>query len=149
MPYEPQPGTIPHRAYAWLRSMRQCGDEGPFPTSVLCDAIGVDSWGFAPFMRPAREHGIVHTSRRPGRGLALLWSLGDGKPDPGLNARPVPSDVTQATVRLPRASLPPWTPPAFRAVQFEGRVIVVGAEIRDGVAVFTREQIAHLAGVAW
>jgi hypothetical protein len=92
MRYEPQPGTIPHRAVAWLRAMAKCRP-GYEPSSVeICAGLDIDPDGFVAYMRYVREHGVVHTRKAP-VGRLLYWRLGDGTQDPTLGWRRTPATV--------------------------------------------------------
>lgn len=149
MSYEPQPGTIQHRAIAWLRSAAKVRP-GYAPSTVeFCTALGVDTENFSAYMRPAREHGIVHTSKASGCKV-LFWRLGDGTPDPQITGRPandaLPRKLAPRDLRaIPTSAFPPAPPiPVFRAVEWDGHLLVTGMEIRDGVAIFRPEQVEQL-----
>lgn len=133
MTYQPQPGTIPHRVIAWLKAMEkaQPGKRVEVSSADLAEAMGVaDSRDIHYYLRRARDAGAVVTkgSIRMGHHV-VLWSLGDGTP--------VPKPHDYEPDRPLHAS-------GFRALDFEGRLLVTGMEIRDGVAIFTREQVLRL-----
>lgn len=149
MTYQPQPGTTPFRAVAWLRSMAKCRPGYEPSTAELCDGIGVEVPGFTAYMRICREQGIVHT--RPATfGKSLHWRLGDGKPDPALGTdwsarrKDEPLHLIVPAPRhgplLPAAA----PPPSFRALEWDGHVLATGMTIKDGVAIFTPEQVLAL-----
>lgn len=75
MSYTPQPGTVPHRAIAYLEK-QPAGTE--FSTAALCEELGVDTDGFSTSMGLARKAGLVR-ARKEGR--LLFWSLGEGQPE--------------------------------------------------------------------
>lgn len=143
MAYEPQPGTIAHRACLWLRSMDKVRPGYEPSTVEVCEGLDIDTYGFVPCMRAAREAGIVHTRKaKLGMGRVMLWRLGDGTPDPTLLPAvfvPVPDE--------PEKPLPEWRAPRFHPVAFGDQVLVKGVKIINGVAVFTPQQIAQLAQV--
>jgi hypothetical protein len=146
MAYEPQPGTIPHRAMAWLRAMAKCRP-GYEPSSVeICAGLDIDPDGFVAYMRYVREHGLVHTRKAP-VGRLLYWRLGDGKQDPTLGWRRSPA-VVAFDAQVESAPVP--TQPEFRALVWDGNLLATGMVIRDGVAVFTPEHIEEIKRLtAW
>jgi hypothetical protein len=148
MAYEPQPGTIPFRAIAWLRSMEKCRPGAKTSTADLCESIGVDSEGFTAYMATERRHGLAKAEHQRGTKV-LLWSLGDGKPV-DLEAREQDEPLQRAPTALDLSGVsgspfPPAVPdPTFRAVKFDGKLLVTGMEIRDGVAIFEPHHIPLL-----
>jgi hypothetical protein len=142
--YKPQPGTIPHRAVAWLRAM-QAERPGYEPSTVeFCEALDVDTYAFTACMRMVRERGLVHTRKESPK--VLRWKLGSGKPDPELT-KPAHLASFDASVegKVP-AKVRQKTVPAseFRALMWDGQLLATGMEIRDGVAIFTPEQVLTL-----
>lgn len=80
MPYETQPGTLPHRVVEYLKRQPEGAE---FATAVLCDAMDVTGGhvhGFPTVMAPARQAGLVKVRTKPGHGRTFYWSLGDGTP---------------------------------------------------------------------
>lgn len=143
MPYETQPGTVPHRVVMWLRAQAKAtmDPDAEYSSFEICEALGLDPLiGFASSMRAVRDHGLVHTRPVMTDVKRLMWSLGDGTPDPGTYKRKSPKAVKH---RAPPVTIPA-PPPSFRALALEGCFFVTGMEIRDGVAIFTPEQILTL-----
>lgn len=109
MSYEPQPGTIPHRAIEHLKTL-PAGAE--ISTAVFCGGLGQSTNNFPAVMRPAVDGGAVRSRRKPGTGGNLLWwSLGDGthvkreeEPDSEDEAK------LDAAARRQRRSEPPVIP---------------------------------------
>lgn len=140
MSYEPQPGTIAHRVILWLRAQAKAtgNPEAEYGTGEVCEALDLELEGFVPFLRTSRDHGLIHTRHVMTDTRRLVLRLGDGSPDPCVWKRRPP------VVHRPPPATIPAPPPAFRALQWEGCVFVTGMEIRDGVAIFSPEQIRAL-----
>lgn len=153
MAYEPQPGTIPHRAVAWLRAMENLSPDRWYTTPELCAALDLETPGFTAYMQPCRAHGTVQTQQRPDTGKLLWWRIGDGTPpacevaqyDARVEATN-PGKRTDLGDRQPLVDqwVPPQPRPGFRAVEWDGHLITTGMEIRDGVAIFTPDQVLQL-----
>lgn len=150
MKYELQPGTTPFRAVAWLRSMAKVRPNYEPSTVEVCEALDVDVDGFTACMANARYHGLVKTSRRVGAGKVLFWSLGDGartddirsvKKEAPLHPR---FEVDLSAMRAPLLPELAGPPPGFRAMPWDGNLLVTGMEVRDGVAIFTPEMVMGL-----
>lgn len=77
-PYQPQPGTIPARAIAHLRTLAPGAE---LPTAQLCEEIGTVDNGFHSCMRPALLADLVRVGKKTGSRFAF-WSLGHGTPAP-------------------------------------------------------------------
>lgn len=78
--YTPQPGTIPAKVVAYLH-----GKPPGYQASAaeICEAIGQDPLlPLSNFVGSARKHGILKCERALGQRY-MLWSLGDGTPEPG------------------------------------------------------------------
>jgi hypothetical protein len=134
MAYEPQPGTIPFRAIAWLRSMEKCRPGAKTSTADLCESIGVDSEGFTAYMATARRHGLAKAEHQRGTKEAR-------EQDEPLQRAPTALDLSGVS----GSPFPPAVPdPTFRAVKFDGKLLVTGMEIRDGVAIFEPHHIPLL-----
>jgi len=155
MTYEPQPGTIPHRVLVWLRSMAKVNPGKEPSTPEICEALDVDGAGFTAYMRPAREHGLVHT-RRATLGRFLYWRLGDGTPDPLLALRgrdkPIQRPEPADQELKPGPMMPGVAATAesealrneFRALAWDGYLLATGMEVVNGVAIFTPEMVQVL-----
>jgi hypothetical protein len=169
MTYEPQPGTIPYKAVAWLRAQDGVSPGRWYSTPELCERIDTEVECFSAYMRPAREHGLVHTEKRTATGKLLWWRIGDGTPQfdkpPHLaefDARLDGSRQGKRTQDEPQKETPldlsgvhgevfpgvaadaPLPVHGFRAIEWEGYLLATGMEIRDGVAIFTPEHVAQL-----
>lgn len=150
MAYHPQPGTTPFRAVAWLRSMAKVSPGRKVSTVELCEAIGVETDCFTAYMASCRAHGLVHAEHQPGTKV-LLWSLGEGQPVDLHAPRERDEPLSQA-VHVPerRGEMFPGVaanaplPSEFRALEWDGHLLVTGMEIRDGVAIFGPEQVLAL-----
>jgi hypothetical protein len=157
MTWQPQPGTVPFRALAWLR---ENSDGKPVSTAVICDALGVDSNGFSTSMKPAVKAGLVKGEQLRGFGHAYFWTLeaepeqhaeddeaDDHAPASAADIVPRPGPLFPG-VDTTGAVLP--NGPGFRALLWEGQLLATGMEIRDGVAIFTPEHIDIIKRqVAW
>ena len=73
MNFTTQPGTIPHRAIAWLQAQPP---GSVWPTAVVADALDVDGRTLVAAMGPAVRAGVVRVECHRGHNS---WSLGDGK----------------------------------------------------------------------
>lgn len=162
MTYTPQPGTIPHRVVEHLRELADLFPRREPSTAEMCEALDIDSAGVTAFMRPAREHGLVHCRKKQATGKLLFWRMGDGTPDPLLGGRDMDSALIQPSAAdasdhlngdaRPGEVLPgvAGTAPLrqeFRALIWEGQLLATGMEIIDGVAVFTPDQIDQVKRV--
>lgn len=80
MNYTPQPGTLAHRIVEHLRAQ----PPGTTMTSVqLAEALDVDdSTYIIASLVAAVKHGVVHKDWQADNKRLLLWSLGDGAPQP-------------------------------------------------------------------
>lgn len=77
MTYESQPGTIPHRVLAYMRSKPEIKRHR---TAEMCEALDIDPAIFAASMAQARKGGAVTAQEpEPGEGRGFWWILGDGK----------------------------------------------------------------------
>lgn len=112
MTYQLVPGTIPYRAVAWLKALPKGAE---IPAVVLCEEIGCDTGGFSSTMSTAVKNGLVRRRVNPDNHRQLLWSLGDGTPEPLPDDyeedKPlrIASDVTKAlwSVAAPEKDLTP------------------------------------------
>lgn len=161
MTYHPQPGTIPHRAVAWLRAQHSIYPDREYPTPELCEALDCETAGFTAFMSTARSHGLVQARFHAGEGKLLFWRLGDGEPvadirgyarDEELLSTPLPLHVPlhvnrEAGPLFPGVSTSPASEAMrarLHAIEWEGKLLVTGMEIRDGVAIFEPEHVQQL-----
>jgi hypothetical protein len=135
MTYTPQPGTIPHRAIAFLEKQPPGTD---LAAAVICEDLGVDTNSFSVRMKLAREAGLVRT-RKEGR--LLFWGLGDGTPD----LQPRDQDERE------EAPAPAATPEFNAALWADGDLVIYGAqENEDGSITLSPEQLAIVKRlVAW
>lgn len=81
MAYETQPGTIPHRAVAHLRTL-DAGAEVSAPE--LAEVLGVDSASIVPSLIFPCKHGALTRRKKEARHSArkVWWyALGDGTPE--------------------------------------------------------------------
>lgn len=77
MTYTTTPGTIPHRAVAYMQKQPR-GTQ--ISTIVLCDALDISSANFASVMVGAVKAGLMKTEVRIEGRRVTYWSLGDGVP---------------------------------------------------------------------
>ena len=170
MSYEPQPGTIPHKAVRHLRA-QPAGAE--FTSAQLCDAIDCDTDNFAVLMRRAIQAGAVTVRCKPGHGKLLFWSLGDGKPLPKAEDHEDDEPLPRKSAPQPRpgqlfpppvshgceiptfssaGKFPPREPQEFRAALWtDGSLILCGVDVRpDGSVVLPADQMAQVKSlIAW
>lgn len=83
MPYETQPGTIPHRVVEHIK-MLGAGAEVSGPE--LADKLDLDPNGLTPCLEAPCRRGALRRRKAPSRSSArMVWwySLGDGSPEIG------------------------------------------------------------------
>jgi hypothetical protein len=139
MAYATQPGTFPHRVVEWLRRKP---DGFECSTAEIAAAMDFDMDAVAPCLVNARKHGALATRKvaRP-HGVMLLWRLGDGRPEQRDPAVAAYDARVEAATQGKRNDL---VPPQFRALEWEGKLLVTGMQIVDGVAVFEPHQVLQL-----
>lgn len=140
MAYTTQPGTFPHRVVEFLK-LKPRGFE--ISTAELAEVMDFDPEAVRQCLLNARKHGLVAARKvnNPTCGVMLLWRLGDGKPeqrDPDVARYDALIDNTNQGRRIDLER------PDFRAIEFEGKLLVTGMRIIDGVAVFEPEQVLQL-----
>lgn len=110
MAYETQPGTIPHRAVAHLKTL-DAGAEVSAPE--LAEVLGVDSASIVPSLIFPCKHGALTRRKKEARHSArkVWWyALGDGQPEqPGQEDD---EPLRRATSpRQPASPASSWVPP--------------------------------------
>lgn len=141
MTYTPQPGTVPHRAIAYLKAL----PEGIRPSTVeLAEALSVDPAVVTATMPPALRVGKVE--RFPfvtaaGR-ASYRWAAGSSDAAPA-----APAEVDDDPPR--RELVPTYValhPTKFNAsLWLDGSLILSGIPVRkDGVVILDPEQAALL-----
>ncbi|OWQ92012.1 hypothetical protein CDN99_06550 [Roseateles aquatilis] len=111
--YTPQPGTIPFRALAYLRT-QPLGKK--YSTGELAEAIDVDPLSMGPCLMTAVTAGLISRTKAPGQRWRQ-WSLGTGAPA----AAPAPAadadaeDPADFTPNAPRATAPSANEAALQA----------------------------------
>lgn len=106
MNYTPQPGTLAHRIVEHLRAQ----PPGTTMTSVqLAEALDVDdSTYIIASLVAAVKHGVVHKDWQADNKRLLLWSLGDGTPQPKPDDHEPDEPLNTAPMVIPKfASLWP------------------------------------------
>lgn len=144
MSYQPQPGTIPHRAISFLQK-QDAGTE--LAAAVICEDLGIDTNSFSVCMKPAREAGLVRT-RKEGR--LLIWSLGDGTPDlPPRDEEEVDPALPPRRQKAEQAE--PVEQPFNAALWADGELVLYGVqENEDGSFTLTAQQVATIKRmIAW
>lgn len=136
MTYKTQPGTIPHRAVEYLRTLPP-GTE--VSTATLADAVGHEGdTNLAPFLLAAVKHGAIVPRKVKGV-RSYFWSLGDGTP------QAVDPEEAQDAPKVIRTRASPDGQAFNAALWIDGSLIVVGAQRRpDGAVVLTPEQTRQL-----
>lgn len=89
-PYQPQPGTIPARTIAHLKTL---GPGAELTTAQLCEEIGTQDNGFHSCMGPALRADLVRVGKKAGQRFSY-WSLGEGKPAPEPDPEPEEEEAT-------------------------------------------------------
>ncbi len=142
MTYQTQPGTVPHRVIAHLRTLPA---GATVSTADLCEALGVDDGAvISASMGPARKAGLVTGGALPGKGRTFWWSLGAGRPEPDLD-----DDDKPVQRRVPAAEAKPLEIPRFATNAFGGPLKPVVVVTRpDPQDVFPGEPGFPAAGTA-
>lgn len=106
MTHTTQPGTLPHRVVAHLRTLPP-GTK--VPTPVLAEALGCDAPSLSMLLETPRKHGVLAAERATTQGRPLLWSLGDGNPagPAGDDEQPPRTVSAAAPAEVPRVPLFP------------------------------------------
>jgi len=77
MTYTTTPGTLPHRAIAYMQTKPRGTEIG---TAVLADALDYDANGFSSALNLAVKAGLMKCRIQNGARRMAYWSLGDGVP---------------------------------------------------------------------
>lgn len=144
-PYVLQPGTIPHRAYEWIRA-RQAERDAAQADRFTCTTAemnaaletGLDDASFITCLNKARYGGYFYIEREQGPNgrIRLRWSLGSGRPPPP----PEPSDVDRYDAAIDGASqgleqrraAPEIQPPATPVVPLpRGETVTIERPAKD------------------
>lgn len=133
MSYTPQPGTIPHRAVAWLRENGYDADSAGASTALVCEELGIDCSAFTHSMGTAVGHGLVERQAIEGKGRVLFWRMAERAPIASV-ARIAP--IARLVSRPAEGE--------FRSLMWEGQLPATGMEIRDGVAIFTPDMVQEI-----
>lgn len=157
--YTTQPGTLPHRAVEYFRAH----PKAELSSAALAEAIDAPDANVAACLYKAVRFGLLH-ARKDGR--LLMWSLGDGKPEPEEDSeadqalqrgeapepRPGPFLPGLTTLQPPTTPAPPVERQPFNAgLWVDGSLILVGLQLReDGAAVVSPEDTMKLRQLlAW
>jgi len=106
--YKTQPGTIPHRAVAYLRTLPPGTQKS---TAELAHAIDADPETIVFTMRPARDAGMVNAEYVPGDKRRLYWSLGNGLQQPTPAEQPDKQPAPTREAAKPKAKKEPKAAP--------------------------------------
>lgn len=131
MTYTTTPGTIPHRAVAYMQRQPR-GTQ--ISTIELCEALDISSASFASVMVGAVKAGLMKTEVRIEGRRVTYWSLGDGVP---LAISNDPDDVDdwpapRAPIGIPKvqssAFLPIGVHKPFRVGEYDDGSMVIESD---------------------